>query len=67
MEVKDMSDEIDTEKLRKDMRDDSLGAYFGGGFGGALNKVGEIERASTSQLTDMAKRQGINLDNYKKK
>jgi hypothetical protein len=27
---KAMSDKIDTEKLRKDMRDDSLGAYFGG-------------------------------------
>jgi hypothetical protein len=27
---KAMSDKIDTEKLRKDMRDDNLGAYFGG-------------------------------------
>lgn len=62
-----MSDKIDTEKLGKDMRDDSLEAYLGGGFGGSLNKAGEIERASTSQLTDMAKRQGINWDNYKKK
>jgi hypothetical protein len=62
-----MSDKIDTEKLRKDMRDDSLGAYFGGGFGGALNNAGEIEHASTSKLIDMAQKQGINLDKYKKK
>jgi peptide deformylase len=42
-------------------------AYFGGDSGGTHNKAGEVERASTSQLTNMAKRQGIDASWKKQK
>ena len=41
---------IDIEKLRKDMREDCLGAFFGGRFGGALIEAGDIDRASDEEL-----------------
>ena len=34
---------IDIEKLRKDLRDESLGAYFGGGFGASLIESFDID------------------------
>lgn len=34
---------IDIERLRDDLRDDDLGAYFGGGFGGALMEAFDID------------------------
>lgn len=55
---------IDVDKLRKDMRKECLGAYFGGGFGGALMELSEIERLSDEKLVEVAQRQGINLDKY---
>ena len=55
---------IDIDRLRDDMRDECLGAYYGGGFGGALNESFDIDcvllcqdlvqikmRNFTSQLT----------------
>ena len=55
---------IDVDKLREDMRNDSYGAYFGGGFGGALIEAFDVERASDEKLVEMAVRQGINLHKY---
>ena len=55
---------IDVEKLRKDMREDCLGAFFGGRFGGALIEAGDIDRASDEELVEMAQRKGINLRDY---
>jgi hypothetical protein len=55
---------IDIEKLRKDMREDNLGAFFGGGFGGAMVEAGDINRVSDEKLVEMAQRKGINLRNY---
>lgn len=55
---------IDVDELRKDMREDSMGAFFGGGFGGALMEVGDIDRASDKELVEMAQRKGINLRDY---
>jgi hypothetical protein len=46
---KAMSDKIDTEKLRKDMRDDSLGAYFGR----ALDKAVPDETPNAETLEAM--------------
>lgn len=56
---------IDVDRLRNDMRDECLGAYFGGGFGAALIESFDIDRATPEQLVEMARNQGINLRNYK--
>ena len=55
---------IDVDKLREDMLNEDLGAYFVGGFGGALIEAIDIDRASEEELVDMALRQGIDLSRY---
>ena len=55
---------IDVDKLRQDMQNECLGVFFGGGFGGALMEASDIRRASDEELIMMAKRQGIDLDEY---
>ena len=52
---------IDVESLRMDLLNDSYGAFFGGGFGGAMYESFEIERASPAQLVQIAKGRGVNL------
>ena len=56
--------EIDVERLREDLENDSLGAFWGGGFGGALVEAGDVERASSEELIDLANQKGIDLKNY---
>lgn len=56
---------IDIEALREDMKEECLGAFFGGGLGGALMESFDIENASPEELVKMAKRQGVNLNKYK--
>ena len=55
---------IDVDRLRDDMRDECLGAYFCGGFGGALIESFDVDRATPEKLVEMAQNQGINLRNY---
>ncbi len=55
---------IDVDKLREDMLNEDYGAFFVGGFGGALAESVEIERASDEELVDMALQQGIDLRKY---
>ena len=56
---------IDIEKLREDMKRECYGAYFGGGFGGALMESFDVEKASPEKLVEMAKnKRGIDLGNY---
>lgn len=55
---------IDVDKLRDDMLQEDLGAFFGGGFGGALMEAIDVERASDEELIEMAQRQGIDLSRY---
>ena len=57
---------IDTEKLRKDMVSDSMGAFFGGGYGGAMLEANDVKKASDDDLIRMAERRGVNLNRYKK-
>lgn len=67
MEVNGMDDEmitIDVDELRNDLRNECLGAFFGGGFGGALVESFEVDRASPEELVEMAQRQGIDLRRY---
>ena len=55
---------IDVERLRKDMHNDCMGAYFSGGFGGALTESFDVDKASPEMLVDMAQGKGINLRKY---
>ena len=55
---------IDVERLRRDLADDCYGAFFGGGFGGALMEAFDIERLSPEELIRFAQQQGIDLSKY---
>lgn len=55
---------IDVDRLRDDMRDECLGAYFGGGFGEALIESFDVDRATPEKLVEMAQNQGIDLRKY---
>lgn len=55
---------IDINKLRKDMQDDCYGAFFGGGFGGALFESFDIDRATPEELVEKAQEQGIDMRKY---
>ena len=55
---------IDIDRLRDDMRDECLGAYFGGGFGAALIESFDVDRATPEKLVEMAQNQGIDLRKY---
>lgn len=56
---------IDVERLREDMREDCLWAYFGGGFGAALVESIDVNKASPEDLVKMARYKGIDLKKYK--
>ena len=55
---------IDVDRLRDDMRDECLGAYFGGGFGAALIESFDVDRTTPEKLVEMAQSQGIDLRRY---
>ena len=55
---------IDVDRLRDDMRDECLGAYFGGGFGAALIESFDVDRATPEKLVEMAQNQEIDLRKY---
>ena len=55
---------IDVDRLREDMENESLGAYFGGGYGGALIESFDIRDASEEELIEMARIKRIDLDKY---
>jgi len=55
---------IDVDRLRNDMREECLGAYFGGGFGAALTESFDVDRATPEKLVKMAQSQGIDLKQY---
>lgn len=55
---------IDIDKLREDLMKECYGAYFGGGFGGALMESFNIESASPQKLIEIAERKGLDLRKY---
>ena len=55
---------IDIDKLRQDILDDCYGAFFGGGFGGALIESFDVQKASPEELVEAAQRKGIDLRKY---
>ena len=59
-----MKVEIDIERLRQDLKNESLGAFYGGGFGGALIESFQIDKATPEELIKIAVKMNINIDNY---
>ena len=55
---------INIERLRNDLRDECIGAYFGGGYGGALIESFDVDRAATEKLVEIAQCKGIDLRMY---
>ena len=55
---------IDIEELREDLKQDSYGAFFGGGYGGAMMEAIDIDRASPRKLVELALERGIDLSKY---
>ena len=56
---------IDVDRLRDDMRDECLGAYFGGGFGAALIESFDVDRTTPEKLVGMAQNLGVDIYKYK--
>ena len=55
---------IDIEELRSDLMEESYGAFFSGGFGGAMLDAADIKNASSEKLIRIAKSRGIDLSKY---
>ncbi|MCF0185218.1 MAG: hypothetical protein HUJ98_01860 [Bacteroidaceae bacterium] len=55
---------VDVDRLRDAMREECLGAYFGGGFGAALFDAYDVDRATPEELVQMAVDQGLDLRDY---
>ena len=55
---------IDVDELRNDLINESMGAFFGGGFGGALVEGMDIRSASDEEVVNIALRKGIDLSQY---
>ena len=52
----------DTDELREKMKQECYGAYFAGGYGGALMESFEIDQASSDQIKRMAGERDITVD-----
>ena len=52
---------IDVDELRNNLINESMGAFFGGGFGGALVEGMDIRSASDEEVVNIALRKGIDL------
>ena len=57
---------IDYEKLRRDLADECVAAFIGGRIGPALLDSLDIEKASDKELERIAGRYGFNPERYKK-
>ena len=55
---------IDIQRLREDLRSEDLGAYLGGGFGGALMEAFDIDSATPEELVQFAQDRGVELQEY---
>lgn len=55
---------IDVEKLRETLKQECYGAFFGGGFGGALVESFDLEGASPEETVAVALDKEIDLSKY---
>ena len=55
---------IDVEALRSTLKQECCGAFFGGGFGGAMAQLSEVQNASPAELLALAQETGIDLSRF---
>ena len=55
---------IDVEKIREDLLQDTLGAFFIGGYGGAVIEGKNIKDMSSEEIVSLAIKHGLNLKKY---
>jgi hypothetical protein len=55
---------IDIDRLRDDIREEFLGACFGGGFGAALTESFDLDVVTDEEIVEMAQSMGIDLRRY---
>ncbi len=55
---------IDVDALSDMMKNDDLGAFFGGGFGGAAMEAMDIAKASDDDVIKIAQDKGIDLTQF---
>ena len=55
---------IDIESLKRDLKYELQGAFYGAGFGGALIESFQIDNMTDEQIKDLAKRYGITPEDY---
>lgn len=55
---------IDIETLRNDLLEEDFGAYFVGGFGGAMLESFQIQDSTPEQLVRIARERGFDLRDY---
>jgi hypothetical protein len=55
---------IDIDALKRDLQSGLYGAYFGGGFGGAMISAYDLERATPEKVVEIALNKGIDLRKY---
>ena len=48
-------DSIDISRLREELENEAMGAFYGGGFGGALIEKEDIENMTDEELLDFAR------------
>ena len=56
----------DLRAIRKELLDELHAAYFGGGFGAAMIEFEDAKRARDDELIRIARRNGINIEKYRK-
>ena len=55
---------IDIDALREDLLEEEYGAFFVGGFGGAIVESIQIQNANPEQLVKLARERGFDLKDY---
>ena len=55
---------IDIEEIRKDLIEYSHGAFYIGGFGGAIVEAQDIENMAPDKLISLAIERGLDLEKY---
>ena len=52
------------DRLRRDLKEDLYGAYYGGGSGGAMMQAMDLDSADPQKLVELALEKGIDLRKY---
>lgn len=55
---------VDVEKIRKDLLENSYGAFHIGGFGGAMVEAQDIENMAPDKLISLAIERGLDMEKY---